>query len=104
VRLLTAQWPLQTYQVVLAVNSHTKLKLADDMLCHVTADLSGLVFFSTDDLSTSCIQFDLVSFADCRSSDGQLNLGYFDMTTKSNGPLSELRNQLLEHYFIIETE
>jgi hypothetical protein len=87
-----------------ALRTFCDLKLADDMLCHVTADLSGLVFFSTDDLSTSCIQFDFTNFPDCRNSDGQLNLDFFNISTTNNESLLELKSQLYEHYFIIETE
>ena len=42
--------------------------------CHIPLDLSGIVAFSTSDLSTSFIQFDLSDFSACRSQDGQLDL------------------------------
>ena len=72
------------------------------MVCHITPDLSGLVFFSTQDFSTSCIQFDLSPYRDCRLADGQIDLHRFNLACETDGAISELKRQLLEHNFLIE--
>ena len=79
-----------------------KFNIAHNMVCHITPDLSGLVFFSTQDFSTSCIQFDLSPYRDCRLADGQIDLHRFNLACKVDEAIGELKRQLLEHDFLIE--
>lgn len=69
--------------------------------CHIPLDLSGIVAFSTGDLSTSFIQFDLSNFSACRSQDGQLDLEKFSQNCKKFAGLDELKKQLMAHEFLI---
>jgi hypothetical protein len=88
---------------MVAVSHSINIKLAADMLCHVPADYSGLVFFSTKDFSTSCVQFDLSSLIDCRSADGKFIIDQFVLASAGDPSLNELRKQLLEHCFVTES-
>ena len=85
-----------------AFKTLAKFNIAPNMVCHITTDLSGLVFFSTQDFSTSCIQFDLSPYRDCRLADGQIDLDYFNLVCKTDEALIELKRQLLEHNFLTE--
>jgi hypothetical protein len=85
-----------------ALKNLTKFSIAPNMVCHISPDLSGLVFFSTQDFSTSCIQFDLSPFRNCRLADGQIDLIRFNLICKTDEALSELKRQLLEHNFLTE--
>lgn len=87
---------------MVVVNHLPQVKLADDMLCHVAADLSGLVFFSTADFSTSCIQFNLASFGHCRRGDGSFDLKLLATACEANDALNDLKHQLLANHFITE--
>ncbi|MEP7702699.1 hypothetical protein [Paraglaciecola sp. 25GB23A] len=80
----------------------TKYNIAPNMVCHITSDLSGLVFFSTQDFSTSCIQFDLSPYRDCRLADGQIDLHRFNLACKVDEAISELKRQLLKYNFLTE--
>lgn len=90
--------------LVVVVNYLLQVKLADDMRCHVAADLSGLVFFSTEDFSTSCIQFDLSAFEQCRQADGQFDLHSFEIACTDNPAWNELKQQLITNHFITESK
>ncbi len=85
-----------------AFKTLAKFNIALNMVCHITTDLSGLIFFSAQDFSTSCIQFDLSPYGDCRLDDGQIDLNYFNLVCKTHEALSELKRQLLEHNFLTE--
>ena len=85
-----------------AFKTLAKFNIAPNMIWHITTDLSGLVFFSTQDFSTSCIKFDLSPYRDCRLADGQIDLNRFNLAYKTDEALSELKRQLLEHNFLTE--
>jgi hypothetical protein len=83
-------------------NCLEQVVLATDVKCHVPADLSGLVFFSTTDMSTSCVQFSLSLFAELRTTTGSLDMPVFSSLCKDYPSLTPLKDQLLEHKFITE--
>jgi hypothetical protein len=85
-----------------ALKNLTMFSIAPNMVCHILPDLSGLVFFSTEDFSTSCIQFDLSPFQKLRLNDGKIDLDRFYLICRTDEALGELKRQLLEHNFLTE--